>query len=307
MIIQLRSRAPAAQVDALIGTQAKPAHAAVWLTQNADVYKPDGQPLLFLRKAAISPAAYEGARPFFETQRQAKSENRGAYTGGRVRRALREDGSLSNTTRAYTSDGKIAYARSSVAGAMDRYPRIPFCRQSAVTLSDPHNWQACFPFIQEAAHVLQQAVPARYAAQLAVAKQTHPAYVIPGTPFTTVTINNTYAGSYHRDKGDYAKGFGCMAVFRRGAYAGCELVIPAYGIGVDLQDRDVVLFDVHELHGNTAFRDAVGEPIVDHERVSVVLYYRERMADCLAPEQELLRAKAVRGRIDDDAPADGAA
>ena len=151
------------------------------------------------------------------------------------------------------------------------------------------------------ASAFQQALPRRYAAQEAAARATHPAYVIPGTPFTTLTVNNTIASAYHYDKGDYAPGFGCILVLRRGAYSGGELVLPAYRVGADLQDRDLLLFDVHELHGNLPL---VGEgpPMLPeqggYERISVVFYFRANMVECLPPEQELERAKLARGGLD---------
>ena len=96
-------------------------------------------------------------------------------------------------------------------------------------------------------------------------------------------------------------GFGCILVLRRGSYAGGELVLPAYRVGADLQDRDLLLFDVHELHGNLPL---VGEgpPMLPeqggYERISVVFYFRANMVECLPPELELERAKRARGGLD---------
>ena len=66
------------------------------------------------------------------------------------------------------------------------------------------------------------------------ARRLHPAWVIPGTPFTTATVNNTYAGAIHTDAGDLKAGFGVLVVLREGHYEGCETVFPEYGVGVDL-------------------------------------------------------------------------
>lgn len=149
--------------------------------------------------------------------------------------------------------------------------------------------------IQETARVFEQHAPERYAKQLEAAKRTHPAYVIPETPFTTLTVNNCVSGGYHTDAGDYEPGFGCIAVFRRGSYRGCLLGFPAYGVAVDLKDRDVLLFDPHEVHGNTPFEDTVGFEGEDWERISIVFYFREKMLECLSPAEELERAKRIRG------------
>jgi hypothetical protein len=67
-----------------------------------------------------------------------------------------------------------------------------------------------------------------------------------------------------------------------------------------MRERDLLLFDVHEVHGNTPL---VGEgPECEpenggHERISVIYYFREKMTDCLSPAEELERAKNLRGSL----------
>jgi hypothetical protein len=74
---------------------------------------------------------------------------------------------------------------------------------------------------------------------------------------------------------------------RRGTYTGGVLVFPRLRVAVDLQDRDLILMDAHEWHGNTAI---AGLP--DAERISVVSYYRSAMATCGTPDQEHEKALA---------------
>jgi hypothetical protein len=147
------------------------------------------------------------------------------------------------------------------------------------------------------ADIFRREIPDRYAAQESAANRTHPAYVIPDSPFTTLTINNCVAGAYHTDSGDYEPGFGCIVVFRRGHYDGALLGFPAYGCAADLHHRDVILFDAHEVHGNTPFQNTVGVEGEDWERLSVVFYFREKMTECLAPSDELERAKRLGSNL----------
>jgi hypothetical protein len=303
--VQLRSKAPDASVEALIATQAKPEHAALRVAGNAAIYKPNGELLLLVRKAFVSEGAAARAYPFLHGLRTTVSYNRGAYAGSMrssgfnvdpiTGRRIKADGTISNTLE----KGKV---RSAVVGNMDRYPRMPFCRQCALSSEKPEEWAECLPMVQEVARGLEAAAPLRYRAQLDAAEKTHPAYVIAGTPFTTLTVNNTVSGAYHRDAGDFKPGFGAMAVLRRGRYEGCEIVLPAYGVAVDLEDRDVIYFDVHEVHGNTPFRVADGPPCEPenggHERLSIVFYFREKMTECLSPAEEVERAKNIRGGLE---------
>jgi hypothetical protein len=298
-------------MTSLVGSFAKAEHAEVALTGETTVYKPNGTRLLVLRRGAVPSDAMDAAWDFMYECRHEKTTNRGHYAGpaeGRVPdwvkkkgegayfvsgtryRFLKEDGTLTNTS--YGID-----VRSAVAGSLDRYPRVPFCRETEITTRHAEKWGKAQPFIQAVANVMKDSVPDRYAAQLQMANQTHPAYVLPGTPFTTITVNNTVAGAYHYDKGDYKDGFGVMAVFRKGQYRGGDLVFPEYGVSADLHHGDVVLFDSHEMHGNVPFIDTVGTENEDWVRISIVFYYRLKIHDCLAPDKEMERARNLRGSL----------
>jgi len=136
-------------------------------------------------------------------------------------------------------------------------------------------------------------VPDRHAAQQAQVDATHPDWVVPGTPFTTITVNNTYPTGVHTDKGDLDAGFSNLTVVRRGSYSGGIFLFPAYRVGVDMADGDLLLMDAHEYHGNTPLELASD----DAERISVVAYYRTRMVECGNAEQEADRALAHADQI----------
>ena len=294
--MQLRSKADDAEVEKLVGKLPKAGDFPVVLSDSGTVYKPNGERLLTMVRGGISEAAAEAAYPFFHSIRKQTAKNRGNFSGEPRYQYIKKDGKASGTNFAK----EVA---SCVLGSLDRFPpRTAFCRQTYITRDDPEGWKSCWAFIQDAARCFEREVPKRYAAQLEAAQKTHPAYVIPGTPFTTATVNNCTQGGYHRDAGDYKPGFGVMPVLRRGSYRGCLLGFPAYGVAVDLQDRDLILFDPHEVHGNTPYEDAIGpkgEPDKGgYERISVVLYFRSKMTECLSPTEELTRIKAHRGAID---------
>lgn len=293
-VIQLRSRVLEAKAEAFVGVRGRPGDFALVVppdfSETVTVYKPNGELLLQVVPGAISETAKERAMPFLERASKAVSKNRGTFLGAQSN-YVKADGTLSNTTQ-------TPPIRTSIHGFFDRTPRFPFCRQTALVSREPEAFAEVFPMLVEVSGAFERGARKRHAAQLDAAKRTHPAYVIPGTPFTTLTVNGTLAGAYHRDAGDYKPGFGCMAVFRRGSYRGCLLGFPAFGVAADLPDRSVILFDPHEIHGNTPI-EAEGEAHRDYQRISVVCYYREKMLDCRAPEEELERAKA-RGSLEAD-------
>ena len=67
-----------------------------------------------------------------------------------------------------------------------------------------------------------------------------------------------------------------------GDFEGCDLVFPRYRTAVRYREGDVLLANVHEIHGNTPLLNPDGtvprgrQP----ERLVCVFYYREHMDQC---------------------------
>ncbi len=250
------------------------------------ILKPDGTPLLVYLPKAISPELREQSYPILHTLKNSYTSNRGMAAGG-----ARVKGPMKRT-----------YAKSvdsAMIGASDPQGQRRYCRLTAWTRDSWDEWKGLWPLLNEIANQLAENVPDRYANQARKAQATAPEWVIPGTPFTTVTVNNTYATSVHTDKGDLDEGFSTLAVFRDGDYKGGWLCVPAYRVAVDMQDRDLLLMDAHEFHGNTPFdpepsRDLNGKLKEDpgFERISVVSYFRTKMTECGTLEDEAQRAQA---------------
>lgn len=212
--------------------------------EDTDVLKPDGSLLLKLRTKAVSKSVANRARPALRLAGSTRSEKRRFY--------------------------------SAIAGYFDE----PDCRTTAFTRDHLDEWADCLPFIREVDAVYGAECHDHYSLQRRIADATAQEYVIGNTAFTTMTVNlwdadhdaRTYV---HRDRGDLPEGFGVITTLTRGAYTGGLLVFPKFQIGVDLRSRDVLLCDVHELHGNT---QVVGAP--GWERISCVLYFRTNMSRC---------------------------
>jgi hypothetical protein len=129
-------------------------------------------------------------------------------------------------------------------------------------------------------------MPERHRAQMEYYSRTSGDFRIPGTSFTTVSVNKNFRTAIHRDVGDLKQGFGVMTAFRRGNYRKGYTVFPKFRTAVDMQTSDLCLADVHEWHGND---EIVGLPGT-YVRVSLVCYYQEKLAQCRSAEEERLRA-----------------
>lgn len=274
--------------------------------ESVRVLRPDGTQLAVFVHQALSrktcDAAYVNLR-----KAAGKTNNRGLAGGvfdGDVGDTLDSAGMQGHRiigkrsrTRAtpVKSDGtlsKNSYAKeveSGIIGYFDRNPRYPYCRTTAYNLAHPQRFAAALPFIRAVDAVFKRHAPERYAAQRAMIDQTSDDFKIHGTVFTTITVNRNWQTAVHTDKGDYRPGFGVLAALTKGAFTGCYFVIPKYRVAFDMQTQDVLLADVHEWHGNTAF-NVSGR----FERISCVFYYREKMYECGSAVEELERVKAER-------------
>lgn len=291
--LQLRSKVRSTDIDARAGSGVTRDDVDVLLQGDAAVYKPDGNPLVIVRRNVLSKAVVKLAYPHLHYLRKYLTDNRGGYTGmKRVGEIQRTDGRLSRQNRTLDDAGNIAYVASAIIGYYDpQGGRFPYCRQTAFTANEVERWEAVLPLVREVASVYEKEAPARYAKQMEVADKTHPDFIIKGTPFTTLTVNNNVIGNIHKDKGDFKDGLGVITAMRRGQYEGAWLTFPEYRVGVELNDRDVLLFNPHDWHGVTPF-----EREEKHERISVVYYFRSRMVECGSAAEELAKARA-RGKL----------
>lgn len=282
--IQLRSRV--ADAETLFrGKMLTEGDAAVLLREDADVYKPDGEPLLMLRRGGIARDLGEAAYAALHGLRKQKTSNRGNYAGAKRITSYNADGTKNNNSYTRDADGKLFSVASAIIGYFDKQGgRFPFCRETAFTAKEVDAWSTILPMIEAGARLFKEVAPVRYGKQMAACAECPPEFVIGRTPFTTLTVNNNVApAATHKDAGDYKEGLGLISVVRRGSYSGAWLVFPEYRVGVDLQDGDALFFNSHEWHGVT--------PMVKHsddaERISIVYYMREKMRRCLPAKQQL--------------------
>ncbi len=287
LVLQCRTAVPEAQVRKLVGQHCTELHASVLLREDADVYKPDGSPLLMLRRGAIPELMRERSYPALHHLRTYKTSNRGVYGGAGARsEKVFADGVKSKNTHA-------GPAASAIIGYFARQGgRHPHCRTTAFTANEVAKWTTVLPLINHINNLFLLNLPSYHATQLKAARLCNPAWVIEGTAFSTITVNNNAVAGIHRDAGDYKAGFGIISCLRRGDYAGGLLCFPTYRVAVDLQDGDVLFFNPHEWHGMTPIQSSG-----DYERITCVYYLREKMVDCGTPEEELANAKKVRGAL----------
>lgn len=183
---------------------------------------------------------------------------------------------------------------SGIAGWYDRYPRIPYGRATSYTANSPEKFAMSFPFLQSLSKGFKDLLPWRYNNQMEAAKKLDQRFLVPGTPFTTITVNKTFRTAAHYDAGDLNEGLSNLLVLsNNGNYTGGYLIAPEYRVAVNVRPGDLLLINNHEvMHGNTPI--VLGDE--EAERVSLVCYFREKMLELGSKEYEDTRYEFVEDR-----------
>jgi hypothetical protein len=252
------------------------------------VYMPDGRPLCCYLPGVLGSVMDEvDAYGVLHPLHSYMTNNRGMASG--TKRIERGAGGG-------TRSDAMSVA-SAILGTFEPSGVYRYCRTTEWTGNHLPEWESIAPLFRVIARHFEERVTERYNIQMEMVRKTESGWVVPGTPFSTITVNNSYPTGVHKDDGDLVDGFSTIACVRRGEYEGGVLVFPQYRVGVDMQDGDLLLMDAHQWHGNTRMMCACGERIVNKfcsfcgaERISIVSYYRTRMAECGTPEAEFERA-----------------
>jgi hypothetical protein len=246
--------------------------------ESTTVITPGGQVHAVFLKDVIPQGTCELAYPFLLNAAASPVIGgfRGTAAGTGTQPSYKKDGTLSRMRRV-PKEERLTGAKDGVLGFLDENNFSP-CRLTAYTRN---HWEqfgsTVIPYIQTVDHLFQSHMPERYAAQLSVASTT-PSHTIEDTSFSTVTVNLNFATACHRDSGDLPEGAGVISCFTSGDFRGGTLVFPKWNLGFNLSTGDVLLCNVHELHGNLPL---VGEP-GEFQRLSCVFYYREKLQECVA-------------------------
>lgn len=318
--IRVRTRIHPDDLEAKRGVVLEASDLDVLLTGPTIVYRADGK-LLARYLPGVLKELGEQTYDTLHALKKYQTDNRGLASGaggavykrgGRERQALLaaaaekvEAGTARGTAARAGNDGfrtRSIPISSALVGSFDAAPPKLYCRLTAWTGKEWDKYRELWPMFQSIGAHFAEHVPDRFAAQMDYVKETKDDWVIPGTPFTTITVNNSYPTGVHTDSGDLEAGFSNLGVIRRGDYSGAIFTFPEYRVGVDMQDGDLLLMDAHEWHGNTRMMcNVCGDRIGpggrdDHdetcgtERISIVCYYRTKVRECGTAEEEARRA-----------------
>lgn len=289
--------------------------------EDVDVYTLDPETkekklLARFRKAVIPQDLIKlGWEAFYATA--AASRNRGAAAGpinvNGVYWSKRKPTEITKWSARYVQNGKVSKMRvnnnvfSSVLGFFERTPFMGLpCRLTSYTQRYFNQYKHGIPFIQNLSSLFEKLNPEQFTAQMKRARK-QPTYQIPGTAFSSVTINRNFRTALHMDDGDFREGFGNLSVIERGNYQGGHTLFPQYKIGFNVRTGDYLAMDVHQWHCNTDYTETAKDkaankklPKIHYEdaatgtlgadksftRISFVCYLREKIENCSTKETE---------------------
>ena len=189
---------------------------------------------------------------------------------------------------------KTTYANpvnSGIAGWYDRYPRIPYGRATSYTEKHFDKFKKSYPYLQHLAKAFAELLPWRYGNQKRASEKIDQRFLVPDTPFSTITVNRNFRTAAHYDPANMDDGFANICVFSNSdKYRGAYLVFPEIGYAVNIRPGDLLFVNnMAGLHGNT-------ELILDDpnaERISIIAFFHEGMLTLGSMEYENARRKYV--------------
>lgn len=256
--LQLVIEKPDPVVESLRGKRLTEKHFHTLLLDDVTVLKPNGEFLLkYIRNQLSEPECRRTFDRLKKVGRRAEASNRAAVK--------------------HATDGLEG-----VLGFSDRNHLFRNCRMTELTRQYLEEYISVLPFARRMSELYRHHVPDRYGAQEKVVNRTHPEWIIPGTVFSSWTLNLTVDTTAHTDDGDLPEGCSVLTVTWRGEPKGCYLVLPKYMVAVQMRTGDVLFMDSHAMHGNTRFTGEKGK----YERMAHVFYYRTRMQKCGTLQEE---------------------
>lgn len=165
--------------------------------------------------------------------------------------------------------------------------RSDFCSSASLTRENPHVSDLLAKLAMRMQELYKQYIPITFEEHTKRSTEIRPEWLIKDTLFSSGIVNKNNQLRYHRDAGNFENVFSCMLVLKGGVEGGF-LSIPEYGVGVELKNNTVLMFNGQKLmHGVTPIKR---QNTLSY-RFSVVFYTLKSMWNCLEIGEEIDRIK----------------
>jgi hypothetical protein len=158
-------------------------------------------------------------------------------------------------------------------GFFDQTPRFRFCRETAWSFKRPDIFEMSKPLVEAVEYVNRHEAHDPWRRQRDFMRRVSQDYKYPDSIYSTLTINLNVRSCGHTDDGDFRGGMGNLIVLEWPRDDSGVLVMPRERVALVARPGDVLLMNVHHLHGNLPLT-------VGGTRLTAVLYAREGLDDC---------------------------
>lgn len=158
-------------------------------------------------------------------------------------------------------------------GYFDKTPREPFCRKTSWSLNSPQIFEISHPLVKEVEYVNKSELYPYWRRQREFMRRVSQDFKYPDSMFSTATVNLNKDFRYHTDEGDFRGGIGNLVVLELADDRSGILVMPRERVAFIVRPTDVLLMDVHHMHGNLPLT-------LEGTRLTVVVYAREKINKC---------------------------
>lgn len=169
--------------------------------------------------------------------------------------------------------------------------RRDFCTTASYARQQPKEHAIVCQYGQKISAMYSNFTPETYKNHTKIMKsEVLDEYSIKDTPFTSGIINKNNPLKYHFDSGNFTGVYSLMLGFKKDVKGG-YLSIPDYGVGVEIADNSVFMFDGQEiLHGVTPIKRLSTRA----HRFTVVYYSMKQIWNCLPLDEELARIRKIK-------------
>ncbi|HEX3742201.1 MAG TPA: hypothetical protein VHV29_21060 [Terriglobales bacterium] len=235
-----------------------------------EIYGPQKSLLAGLIKQCLDPDLCAKTYKLLRTVNGDPKNRPGIIGEGARQMELRKDGSVSERSGTVSPAVLKAYGGKADMLGHYYYKTPAKCSPTGWTISKPDLYTQVLPFVHAINDVYKIHLPEQYAKQMEYVNTVDAEYKIEGTAFSTLYVLKNAPTATHTDTFDHPGAFGVMASL--GNFDGGEFCFPNYRLAIDYRPGDVLLGDVHQLHGNF--------PVLNGERVSCVLFVRKSIHKC---------------------------
>lgn len=168
--------------------------------------------------------------------------------------------------------------------------RSDFCSSASLNRDNPEVSVLLNKLGLRMQELYREYIPLTFQEHSTRVKEIRPEWLIEDTLFSSGIVNKNNQLRYHRDAGNFDNVFSCMLVLKGGVEGG-YLSIPEYGVGLELKNNTVLMFNGQKLmHGVTPIKR---QNELSY-RFSVVFYTLKSMWNCLEIKDEISRIKKIK-------------